>query len=1275
MKINNYVHVENGMNSCVKNFSNQNTSGTNKQISLKKNIIIEFGSKNPHIKNNLLFGNNTTSTTKYHFFTLVPKCLFYQMCKASNIYFLIVSILSCLSFSPKEPASMIATFAFVLIFTMIKEGIVDYKRYKQDKVSNSRNIILFSEGKWTNNISFRIRPGDLLKVNENEESPCDLLVIKSSDESGYLFIDTKNLDGETNLKEKCSVGALKKYKMNEKELNDVIGNIATNISDADLNNWEGILKYNNNKEITCSINNLLLKGTVLKNTKYIYGISVYVGHHTKIMKNSRQPKQKTSMMINKMEKFLFSLFTFTVLLCLIFAFLCNNFVDQYGNKYDYIFSHKTLKYGEAHRFIINFLIFFIDYYQIIPISLYVVMEIIKMYQTILIKYDFEIYDLTIDKPAESREIGLIEELGQVNFIFSDKTGTLTSNEMEFKKCFINGKVYGAEKESNNIEDGLYSINGDLAAYEILVSKTNNEKTNKDKKAIELFFCILCTCHEAFPVTKNKKVIYQGAYPDDLALVKGAQQLGFEFYSQNYNTLNIKNLISKQIISYEIIYAIPFNSVRKRMTVIIKSNHTSQYYVFTKGSDHVMLNNNESSLINKYDYNGEKNDALKILNHFSKEGLRILVMGYKEVSFNQICTWKRKIKTGGLDIKNIHDEIEKNLSFAGISAIEDKLQEEVPNTIQYLMNCGIRIWVLTGDKQETAEQIAKQCELINSTMILYNLSETKKYNGNIMQDESDKILTDLCVKFGIIKHMNDKEFILDEVNNSFRHNIKIEEKNKNVALIIDGITLQKILTNKELGKKFVLLGIISKSVICCRLSPKQKSLIVNLIKSYGKFVTLAIGDGANDVPMIMEASVGVGIQGKEGTQASRTADYSIGQFRFLNKLILFYGRNGYAKIAKYILYYFYKNILLVLTELMFVFYDGYSGQIFFPDWYGTMFNAIFTSWPCIFVFAYEKDLTFEICKKFPILYLAGPRNYYFNLKIFWLYVIYAIIHSILCFIIPAYGLKSIVNKEGITLNSWEISTVSFSMIIHVVSIKLLLISNFWNLLSISLTILSVILYYCIIIILCTNQIGKLLQPESIGVFSKIITKFPSLVMIILSPFIICLPDIIIKQISYTYSPTPVQYIMKNMTDSKYLEIMNNYNVSTSKSGKYLIDRKSKKYAKGFRYIQNKIRLSQIYKRLNSTMKGINPAIFDINESNQQLIELNNSINYFNKIANYQKNDSDSESYQNSNKKHLSTKTEKAHRHRRVGSVCISDKFEIYYKGKKVCNKDVNHPMKY
>lgn len=1179
-----------------------------------KKIIIEFGEKNKNLSNNNKFGNNIIKTTKYNVITLVPKSLFYQLCRASNIYFLCVSILNCLSFSPKNPISMIATFSFVLIFTMGKDAILDYGRHKQDQKSNSRNCLIYLDKKWKKSKCYTIIPGNIIKLKEDEECSCDILIIKSSNKNGYLYVDTKNLDGESNLKEKCSV---KDIEINKDELSNLSGNILTTVSDENLNEWEGHLNYNEIKDIYCSMDNMMLKGTILKNTEYIYGIVIYSGHQTKIMKNSHKPEPKVSKMIKTMDKLLYSLFAFTLLLCLIFAFLCNKFQEDFGNKYDYIFiNYDIINKGgnKAIKIIKYFIIFFIDYYQIIPISLYVVMEIIKLYQNILISYDFEIYDLINDKPAESRDTGLIEQLGQIDFLFSDKTGTLTLNQMQFKKCFINGKIYGAEKESNECTDAVYSINGDMSAYELLIgaTKNSNEKqeicsdphiVKQEKIWLERFFLLLCVCNEVFPTLKEDKICYQSTSPDDIALVKGAQQLGFEFQYRNYNNLTIKNYINHNNYNFEVLISIPFNSNRKRMTVLTKDTKKDKYYVFSKGSDSVMTNDNHDNtpLITIYGHDRGKKKLDQVLEHFSMEGLRILVMGYKEVSESQANEWKKRyfeaIKSNSSK-KDIYSEIEKDLIFCGCSAIEDKLQDGVPETIKTLIDCGIRIWVLTGDKKETAIEISKQCNLVAEAMTLIDLTQ-KRHEYNLLIK-----LKNLCKKYNLNEFIDKKCISLDEIQNKVKNDIKIVDKD--ISVIIDGVSLHRILSNKELGRLFFLLGVISKSVICCRISPKQKSLVVDLIKSNGDFITLAIGDGANDIPMIMEASIGIGIQGKEGIQAVRSSDYSIGQFKFLEKLILFYGRNGYTKIAKYISYYFYKNFILVVTELIFSFYNGFSGQIFFPDWYGTMFNAIFTSWPCIFVFAYEKELSVKICKKFPILYRAGPKNYYFNLKTFWTYIIYALIHSILCFIIPAYGLRNIINDKGDTMNNWKISTVSFSMVIHVVSIKLLLISNFWNWFSIIFTILSIILYYMIIICLCTYAIGSVFQPESIGAFSVMVENFPSIIILIFGPFVICLPDIIIKQINFTFFPTPTEYLQQYLKDEDFLKMMDNKNISTNDKGKVIFKKISRRYTKGFKYLQERLAAFRNQYKANSTMDVnlINKLKLDISSNNENQ---ENSIN--------------------------------------------------------------------
>jgi len=203
-----------------------------------------------------------------------------------------------------------------------------------------------------------------------------------------------------------------------------------------------------------------------------------------------------------------------------------------------------------------------------------------------------------------------------------------------------------------------------------------------------------------------------------------------------------------------------------------------------------------------------------------------------------------------------------------------------------------------------------------------------------------------------------------------------------VVAIEGKTLNLIFEDRDLEDRFFHICLVSKSVVCCRVSPKQKADIVALFKNRGNWITLSIGDGANDVSMILEANIGVGVMGKEGTQAVRAADYSISQFMYLQRLLLIHGRWGYRRVAKMICYYFYKNIILVFTEIYFAFYNGYSGQIFFPDWLPMLYNAVFTSWPCLFAFLFEQDCNDQYTYKYPKLYKAGQQGRYFTFGIFW-----------------------------------------------------------------------------------------------------------------------------------------------------------------------------------------------------------------------------------------------------------------------------------------------------
>jgi len=954
---------------------------------------------------------------------------------------------------------MIGTFAFVLIATMFKEAAEDYSRYKQDKQSNNKIVLKYSKGNWINARCWTLISGDIINVLKEEEYCADCIIIKSSNETGYCFIDTKNLDGETNLKEKCAIEEFKN--IGEKRYSQLSGSLDCDKPDENITAWEGILTYNSSTIYT-SLKNMVLKGCVLKNTDFSIGIVVYTGINTKIMKNSKQARIKVSKILLTMNTLLYSLFVFDLIVCLIFAALSISWINRNANYHNYIYpdyNGNDSKNSGIVKFIVLFLTFFVGYSGIIPISLYVALEMVKILQGFLIKYDNAIYDVDLKKPAISRTTDLIEELGQVEFIFSDKTGTLTQNCMVLKKCFVNKKIYGIIKEED--EKKKFTINGDTTPAKKIMSF--NESDKKDKETLLDFFNLLAICHDVFPEKTDRGIVYQGSSPDDVALVQGANQMGIEFINKDFNDLTIKNQLTNEIRVWEQKVEMPFDSDRKRMSVVVKDKNSKRLMLLSKGADNVMFSDNRVTLSPE---NFEEVD--KILNVFSKEGLRILVMAQKFLDNDYFEDWEKRhneARKKGQSLTNFYDEMEKNMNFVGCSAIEDKLQDGVPEAIHTLLSCNIRVWVLTGDKQDTALEIAKSCMLIDENMQVLVLST----DPDNVEEKLKEVMRELN-----LESLQEKEKIdLKEISTYIRENL-----DKDLSVIIDGATLQIVLNNDELSKIFFFIAIAAKSVVCCRVSPKQKAKVIALTKQYGPWITLGIGDGANDVPMIMEAHIGIGIQGKEGTQAVRSADYAIGQFRFLEKLLLVHGRNGYTKISRFICYYFYKNIILVVTEVFFAMSNGFSGQIFFADYLGTMFNAFFTSWPCLFTFSLERDHDLKICKKFPILYKAGQINYYFNMKEFWKYVIYAIFHSLLAFYIPMIGLENIVSSNGTVFDHWKISTVSFSLVINVVTLKLLIISNFWNIINLGSSVLSIGFYFLVLFTLCSQTFAQSFQNEVI-----------------------------------------------------------------------------------------------------------------------------------------------------------------------------------------------------
>ena len=616
---------------------------------------------------------------------------------------------------------------------------------------------------------------------------------------------------------------------------------------------------------------------------------------------------------------------------------------------------------------------------------------VKLLQTIFINYDIDMYDNKTNIHSKAINSSLNEELGQVKYIFSDKTGTLTSNELIFRHALIGetfvgdiaflNKIAFKEKEKKS-KDNTLNFNKlkntstfndllDTSNRKQLERMTSNEcyiTEEKEKELTVLFFLTLALCHDCVfekPTDDKKEGEYHGMSPDDIVLLNTAKKFGFEYLGSKFNNKIIK--INNQIEEIPVLNFFEFNSARKRSSIIIK--YDGKILLLVKGADSVILDRINRKLSDSY--NSEVSDILEC---FSNEGLRTLCYAVKELSEDELSNIEKTLKSFSLkqNKEELEEEFissfERDLRLIGCTAVEDLLQEQVPSVIADLITANIKVWMLTGDKLETAENIAMSCKLIQKDFVKLYL----KSKDNI-DEQYDKL----------------KAIIRDNINI------------KKITMIIEGEAITKIVSKKFTCLNYVR-DILSKcdSVICCRMSPNGKGDIVSMVKDNLKCITLAIGDGANDVNMIKRADIGIGLYGKEGLRAVQASDFALPNFKSLWKLIFIHGRWSYMRNSEMVLYFFYKNMIFVVPQFIFIFYNGFSSQTIYDEFYINFYNLIFTSLPVMFKAVFDQDIYYKkwttkikssIHRKkvlvenkllksfFPYLYYVGQEDKIFKLS--------------------------------------------------------------------------------------------------------------------------------------------------------------------------------------------------------------------------------------------------------------------------------------------------------
>lgn len=1096
---------------------------------------------------------NRISTRRFEpLITWLPKSLYMQFQRAANIFFAFVSVLVCFDWSPTMWFSTVVPFVGVLLWTALKDLWEDIRKKRDDDAENNRvcfryNVAgaRFDEVRWCEVIT-----GDIILVLADQAFPADLLLLRAA--GGQAFISTVNLDGETNLKERRAVELASAFLQNagldeDPRDEEKCKRLALKITALTLEQGltmslpepcaaptdcggsmdlgtmsEAVRQTLTDLQVTrpCAMNyeHYVPRGCVLRNTPWIVSMAAYTGNETKTRMNMSSPEPKVSNMQRYLNRAVQILVVTLAAICLYCACMGEAADTQLVSPLNA--PNRVPAYAREAgigRFVIRFFVYWIIMYQLVPISLYVCFEMIKLILGFQITFDKQMVDPRTNVGANARTADLVEEIGQVDFIFSDKTGTLTENEMVYARSCIGGYDLGDFRKdaSEAIPAGVAEVQRILAASD-----------DRRRAEVRWFFCCLAVCHSGqVEVDEQNTPKFSGSSPDEVAFLDVAHAVGISFLARRRQPgssaweLHIRGPPGEDNSIFTVLVEIPFDSDRKRMAVLCE--YRGEFFCICKGADNVM------SALTEEPFEKPINDKLE---EYSREGLRTLAITSRIVERSFLEQWQPRWVAAqnapaadrAKRMTEVAGEMEQDLTLAGITAIEDKLQEGVPEAIVTIKAAGIRFWVLTGDKTETAVEIVRACKLFTGDMAV----------AYLVQATSTSHALELMAAAG-----------------------KTLENVEQGGLVIDGTFVKHILESEEAKAFMYKLAIKTVACVCCRLTPQQKRKLVELVREQNPAtISLAVGDGANDVSMIQGAHVGIGIRGKEGNQAVQASDVAISQFRFLVPLLLCHGRRAYRRVATFLCYYIYKHVALVVMDLIWSHQFSFRGDTAVPEMLSTAYAAAFTTHTVLVILGFDRDVPDEVAIRDPSLYSEGLLKLRFNLRVFGIWMAAAVWHGVLAWGIPSillgsnnvcgdvpqwYDNESWVwsthNAEGEVCEDqdfWFGSVVAFILIVLFVNLRLWLVAmnRLW---WVTLACLGLSVFLCFLQVVMLSELrflGDMLQPEMRGVASRLFTDGTALAVTFGTPFLLLI-DAAMFSGYRALSPSPLDKARRASKDVK------------------------------------------------------------------------------------------------------------------------------------------------